>query len=141
MSLSLNTIQSNNESSRKRLGRGNSSGKGTYCGKGQKGQRARAGVSNLKRLGMKQVLLRIPKSRGFKSLQPDNQVVNLREINKYFQDGETVSPQTLADKGLTHANGAPVKILGDGELKLKDLKFQDVKMSDSAAEKIKKQGK
>ena len=64
MSLTLHTIQKNKKAYKikKRLGRGNSSGDGNYSGKGMKGQRSRSGVSNLKRLGMKQVLLRTPKN-------------------------------------------------------------------------------
>jgi len=52
---------------RKRVGRGNSSGHGTYSTRGLKGQKSRSGVSGLKRLGMRQVLLRTPKYKGFKS--------------------------------------------------------------------------
>ena len=66
MALSLHTIKKPkaNSKKRKRIGRGNASGHGTYAGKGQKGQNARSGVSGLKRKGMKQVLLRTPKKRG-----------------------------------------------------------------------------
>jgi large subunit ribosomal protein L15 len=66
MPLSIHTIKPAKGATkkRKRIGRGNAAGKGTYAGKGLKGQNSRSGVSNLKRLGMKQVLLRTPKKRG-----------------------------------------------------------------------------
>lgn len=124
---------------RKRIGRGNASGTGTYSGKGQKGQKSRSGVSNLKRLGMKQMLLRTPKLRGVKSHKPKNQIVNLAALNKFFKDKEIVSPQTLLEKGLIKDQNLPVKVLGQGELKLSGLKISGLKLSDSAKEKADKQ--
>ena len=121
---------------RKRVGRGNSSGHGTYSGKGQKGQRSRSGVSGLKRLGMKQVLLRTPKKRGFKSLKPKDNIVNLIDINKNFKDKDKINPKILLKKGLIDNIKLDVKILGKGELKLKDLKFVGMKMSKSVKEKL-----
>ncbi|MFH1427552.1 MAG: 50S ribosomal protein L15, partial [Patescibacteria group bacterium] len=136
--LNLHTIKPGRGSKkrRKRLGRGNASGKGTYSGKGQKGQKSRSGVSGLKRLGMKQMLLQVPKNRGFKSLKPKNQVVNLEDINENFKDGGIVNAKTLLKKGLIGKIKLPVKILGKGELKLKDLKFEKVKMSESVKKKF-----
>ncbi|MEK7097792.1 MAG: uL15 family ribosomal protein, partial [Patescibacteria group bacterium] len=97
MSLSLHTIRpaSGSTKKRKRVGRGNASGHGTSATRGTKGQRSRTGVSGLKRLGMKSMLLSIPKKRGFNSLKSKNQVVNLLDINKHFKEGETVNPKTL----------------------------------------------
>ena len=140
MTLSLSNIKPNkgSQKNRKRIGRGNSAGQGTYAGRGLKGQNARAGVSNLKRLGMKQVLLRTPKKRGFKSDKPKAQAVNLAILNKFFKDKETVSPKTLFKKGIIEDVKKPVKILGQGELKVKGLKFAEVKMSASAKEQIEK---
>ena len=87
--LSLHTIKPNKGETkkRKRVGRGNASGHGTYSGRGQKGQRSRSGgKSGLKRKGMKQILLQTPKLRGFKSDKPKNQVINLVDINKNFKE-------------------------------------------------------
>jgi len=102
MSLSLHTIKPAKGSTkkRKRVGRGNASGHGTYSTRGIKGQKARSGVSNLKRLGMKMTLMRTPKKRGFKSLKPKDQVLNLTDINKNFKDGDTINPKILLKKGL-----------------------------------------
>lgn len=140
MVLSINTIKPAARSSkkRKRVGRGNASGHGTYSTRGQKGQKSRSGVSNLKRLGMKQILLRTPKSKGFKSLQPKDLVVNVSAINKNFSDKDIINPKSLRKKELINQTGIGVKILGNGELKLKDLRFTDVKVSASARLQIEK---
>ncbi len=139
MTLSLNTIKSNKslKQKRKRIGRGNGSGIGTYSGKGLKGQKSRSGVSGLKRKGMRQILLKTPKLRGFKSLNAKAQVVNLLDLN-VFKDKETVNGKTLKEKGLIAKESTPIKILGDGELTVKGLTFEKVKISASAKEKITK---
>ncbi len=55
----------------KRLGRGNSSGVGTYSTRGMKGQRSRSGgKSGLIARSINSYLLRIPKVKGFKSFKP-----------------------------------------------------------------------
>lgn len=138
MSLSLHTIKPAKGATkkRKRVGRGNASGHGTYSTRGLKGQKSRSGVSNLKRLGMKMTLMRTPKKRGFKSLQAKNQVINLEDINNNFKDGQTVSPKTLLKKGLIDTIKIGVKILGKGNLQAKGLKFEDVKMSESVRGKV-----
>jgi len=138
MSLSLNTIyKSKGVKKAKRVGRGNSSGHGTYSTRGLKGQKSRSGASGLKRLGLKRMLLATPKIRGFKSARPNNQPVSIKQINANFNAGETVSPKTLLKKGLIDTIQSPVKILGQGELK-KDLKLEKVKMSANIAGKAKK---
>jgi large subunit ribosomal protein L15 len=127
---------------RKRVGRGNSSGHGTYSGRGIKGQKSRSGVSNLKRLGMKQILLRTPKKKGFKSAKPKKQVVNLSVLGRYFKDGEIITPKSLLSKGLINNIKIGVKILAKGELKVKKLRFSGVEMSANAKKQIeKKEGK
>jgi large subunit ribosomal protein L15 len=131
--LSLNNIKKSKGSAkgRKRVGRGNASGHGTYATRGQKGQRARSGVTNLLRLGMKQQLLQTPKVRGFKSPKPKNQAVNLSTINQKYQDGEIVNGETLFARHLISHPKMPVKILGKDKLTVK-VKFEGVKMSESA---------
>jgi len=115
---------------KKRVGRGNSSGHGTYSTRGLKGQKSRSGVSGLKRLGMRQQLLQTPKSRGFRSLQPKNQIVAVSAINKFFKDGETVNPETLFQKDLIKRVSDKVKVLGKEKLTVK-VKFEKVEMSAS----------
>jgi large subunit ribosomal protein L15 len=137
MSLNLHTLKSTKGTTKnkKRLGRGNAS-RGTYSGRGLKGQKSRSGVSGLKRLGMKQTLLATPKKRGFRSRYPDNQVVNLAQLNTKYKDNETVTPASLLKKELIAKIKLPVKILGNGELKISGLIFSNVKVSSSAKEKI-----
>ncbi len=136
--LSLNTIKQarGSRQKKKRVGRGNASGHGTYSTRGLKGQKSRSGVSNLKRLGMKKQLLQIPKVRGFKSARPKNQVVSVRLINKNFKDEELVNPESLFAKNLIARLHLPVKILGKEKLTVK-VKFENVKMSGSLNAQIK----
>ena len=138
MTLSLHTIKPAKGSvkKKKRVGRGNASGHGTYSTRGLKGQKSRAGVSNLKRLGMKMTLMRTPKKRGFKSLKPKDQVLNLTDINENFKDGDAINPKILLKKGLVDNIKIEIKILGNGELKLKNLKFKGVKMSETVKNKL-----
>ena len=138
MTLSLDKLAHNKgvQKNRTRRGRGNGSGLGTYSGRGLKGQKARSGVSGLKRLGMKKMILSVPKKRGFKSRHPQAQVINLAAINDNFKAGETVSPKTLKAVGLLAKMNTPVKILGTGELKISNLIFTKVKLSKIATEKI-----
>jgi len=140
--LSLHTIKPSVGSSkkRKRVGRGDASGHGTYSGRGQKGQKSRSGGrKGLKRRGLKQLLLKTPKLRGFKSPYVKDIAVNVGDLYKYFKEGDIVSQSSLKKAGAvgTHSKAA-VKILGNGELTVKNLSFAaDVKISAGAAEKIK----
>lgn len=136
--LSLNTIKKTKGSAKKikRIGRGNASGHGTYSTKGLKGQKARSGVSNLKRLGMRKQLLSTPKVRGFKSDKPKNQVVSVKAINNNFKDNEVVSPATLAEKKLINSASLPVKVLGKEKLTVK-VTFEKVNASKSVTDQIK----
>jgi large subunit ribosomal protein L15 len=140
--LSLNTIKPAKGSTRKikRVGRGNASGHGTYSTRGMKGQRSRSGVSGLKRLGMKPMLLNIPKTRGFKSLKPKYAVVNLVSLNANFKDNDTISLASLRKAKLVDEPGRGVKLLGTGELKLKGLVIKGMIMSQTARQALEKQG-
>lgn len=137
--LSLNTIKKSQGSLKKnkRVGRGNASGHGTYSTRGQKGQKSRSGVSGLKRLGLKKQLLQIPKVRGFKSLNPKNQVVSVKAINSFFKDGETVTPAALFEKKLIASASLPVKILGKEKLTVK-VKLEKIKTSESVKAQFEK---
>jgi large subunit ribosomal protein L15 len=143
MPLSLHTIKpaAGSFKRRKRVGRGNASGHGTYSTRGIKGQGSRTGGRNkLKRLGFKKILAQTPKSRGFKSDKLKNQVVNIKDINQFFNDGAKINAVSLFKVNLISTLNEPIKILGDGELKLKNLEFFGVKISDSAKAQIEKMG-
>jgi large subunit ribosomal protein L15 len=130
--LSLNNIKAiRGQKTIKRVGRGNSSGHGTYSCKGQKGQNSRSGVTGLKRLGMRPHILQTPKIGGFRSLAPKNQVVKVADINKNFKAGEIVSAKTLFDKCLIKNAQKPIKILGKEKLEVKVVFDEKIKMNQS----------
>lgn len=125
---------------RKRVGRGNASGHGTYSTRGQKGQRSRSGGRNkLKIKGLKSLLQGIPKKRGFKSFYAKSAVVNVGDLEKYFTTGELINGRLLAEKGLIKTAKDGVKILAEGEL-TKKFKVRANSFSKGAEEKIKKAG-
>ncbi len=142
MALTLHNLQPDKAINRKskRIGRGNASGHGSYSTRGVKGQKARSGVSGLERLGMKQMLLSVPKVRGFKSYQGKFQAVNLQALNKHFKDGQTVTPASLTKAGLANQAKAGIKILASGQLTVKNLTFKDVKVSAAARQAIEAAG-
>lgn len=123
----------------KRIGRGGK--KGTYSGRGGKGQSARSGYSQRSTFegGMSTLIARTKKLRGFKSPHPKNQVVNVALIEKHFAVGEEVTPATLAGKKLVRSAFQPVKILSEGEL-TKKLIFSGVSISKATQAKIEKVG-
>jgi large subunit ribosomal protein L15 len=127
---------------RKRIiGRGQGSGRGTTAGKGNKGQQARSGGKTYVGFeGGQMPLYRRLAHRGFSNypFKKVFQVINLGEIEKRYDDGETVDLKTLILKGLIK-KAAPVKILGDGDF-TKKLNFKIEAMSASAKEKIEKAG-
>jgi large subunit ribosomal protein L15 len=103
---------------RKRVGRGPGSGNGKTAGRGHKGQRSRSGYSRRYGFegGQMPLVRRIPK-RGFTNIfRVGYQVVNLRDLDRVFADGDTVTPEILADKGLIRGDKKPVKVLAAGEL-------------------------
>ncbi|MDQ1343325.1 MAG: large subunit ribosomal protein [Patescibacteria group bacterium] len=115
-----------NEGSQKapiRRGRGNGSGKGTFSGRGCKGQGSRTGKGKFNPAfegGQTPLFRRLPKLRGFTSLnQIRFEVVNLDDLQALADAGVTeIDTLLLVDKGLVR-KVAPVKILGSGELKAK----------------------
>lgn len=141
MALSLSNLKANKGAAkkRKRVGRGNASGHGAYSTRGLKGQKSRSGVSGLKRLGMKKQLLAIPKKRGFRSYKPKDQVVYFKDLNEKFKDGAVINYRALLQAGLVKsakAAGNRVKVLSQGEFKLKNVKFEKVSASTEAKVKI-----
>lgn len=122
----------------RRVGRGGK--RGTYSGRGMKGQRSRAG----RRFHpiIRQIIKRYPKLRGykFKGIKQKIAVINLDILEKKFQSSEVVSPKTLLEKRLIRrirGRVPQVKILGRGEL-TKKLIIKNCQMSKGAIEKIEK---
>ncbi|MDR0600626.1 MAG: 50S ribosomal protein L15 [Treponema sp.] len=123
------------------IGRGQGSGRGTTAGKGNKGQKARSGGKTYVGFeGGQMPLYRRIAQRGFSNypFKKEFQVVNISEIERRFENGETVDAASLIAKGL--AKGAvPVKILGEGEL-TKKLTVNVGALSASAQAKFEKAG-
>jgi len=124
----------------KRMGRGGK--KGTYCGRGIKGQKARAG-RKLKPI-IREIIKRYPKLRGyrFKPKKENLIVINIETLEKKFKSGDLVSLQTLLKKKIISkikGRMPKVKILGKGEIK-KSLTVENCQLSKAAREKIEKAG-
>lgn len=117
--LTLHNLKFNKKAKkrRKRVGRGNASGHGTYSTRGLKGQKARSGGrSGLKRRGLRQLLRNKPKIGGFRSPYPKMVTVNLDQLEKNFAAGEIVDAKKLIDKYLIKSARTGLKILGNGKL-------------------------
>jgi large subunit ribosomal protein L15 len=126
---------------RKRLGRGIGSGHGKTCGRGHKGQRSRAGFSMLPTFegGQMPLARRIPK-RGFNNRWALSvAVVNVGDLEKSFEAGDEVTPDTLEAKNLTGGRYDVLKVLGDGQL-TKKLTVSAHRFSTQARQKIEEAG-
>ncbi len=133
-------IQKNKK--RKRIGRGPGSGHGKTSGRGHKGYYSRSGSSRrLSYEGGQMPLARRIAKRGFNNRAFADKVVifNLYQLEKAFSDGETVTAETLIEKGLLKGRFDVVKILSVGDLTRK-LTVKVDRLSTAAAEKIKSAG-
>ena len=125
---------------KKRLGCGRGSGLGKTSGKGQKGQKARSGVSisPVFEGGQLPLYRRLPK-RGFTNIFAKEYVeLNVDRLN-IFENGTEVTPELLLEKRVVSKLKDGVKILGNGNLE-KSLTVKATKFSKSAAEKIEAAG-
>ena len=126
---------------RQRVGRGDASGWGGTAGRGEKGQKSRTGSSIRHHFegGQTPTFRRIPK-RGFtKGIKEIFNVVNVGDLEEVFDAGAEISSSELRAKGLIGKADAPLKVLGDGDLK-KALKVKAEAFSESAKAKIEAAG-
>ncbi len=126
---------------RKRVGRGNGSGHGTYSGRGLKGQKARSGGQVNPRFegGQLPMVLRLPRKRGFTNIFKDRyHIVNLDGLDQ-FEAGSEVTPEALAKAGIIRDTELPVKLLGRGDL-TKKLTIRVHQWSQSAQQKVEAAG-
>ncbi|MFH1366878.1 MAG: 50S ribosomal protein L15 [Patescibacteria group bacterium] len=126
MSLNLHNLSNSNnaQKNKKRIGRGDSSGHGTYAGRGSKGQRSRSGGrKGLTRRGLQPTFKGIPKKRGVKSFFPKMATVNINALNKNFKDGEKVTFEILLAKKMAKYSSAGLKVLGEGKISKKLIVF------------------
>ena len=126
---------------RRRVGRGMGSGLGKTSGRGEKGQKARSGVSIPATVegGQLPLYRRLPK-RGFSNsdFKIRYATINVSDLNR-FEDGSVVTPELLKETGLLKNQLDGIKVLGDGELE-KKLTIKAHKFSRTAVEKIEKSG-
>lgn len=124
--------------SRKRVGRGMGSKLGKTCGRGEKGAGSRAGYK--RRLGKEggnmPLYMKLP-IRGFSNarFRREYHVINLEQLNDVFEDGDTVSLETLRQHGFVSGPSHGVKLLGAGELTKKVI-IRVQALSDSVREKL-----
>lgn len=126
----------------KRMGQGISAGQGKTAGRGTKGTGARAGGGKGPYFegGQLPLVRRLPFKRGFNNIfRIEYQEVNLDDLARLFSSGDTVTPESLAAKGLIKKADQPVVILGRGELTTK-LAVKAHRFSKSAREQIEKAG-
>lgn len=126
---------------RRRIGRGPGSGHGKTAGRGHKGQKSRAGYSRHPAFqgGAMPMVRRVPK-RGFNNqFAATVATVNVSDLERVFDAGAEVTPNSLRDHSLAKSRYDVLKILGDGELN-KKLTVSAHRFSKSAKEKIEKAG-
>ena len=123
---------------KKRLGNGESSGLGKTCGKGNKGQKARSGGSIRPGFegGQMPRHRRLPK-KGFSNVRfrDNSAIVNLSQLEAFFEAGSTVTENELRACGLVKGSCDAVKLLGNGVI-TKALNVSVDFASASVAEKI-----
>jgi large subunit ribosomal protein L15 len=126
---------------RKRVGRGNASGHGTYSGRGVKGQKSRSGRKP--KLGFEggqtRLIKRLPRRRGFTNIfRKEYSAVNLRDLER-FEAGTEVTPELLKQSRVVRSLRRPVKVLARGDL-TKALTVKAHKFSTAAKERIEAAG-
>ena len=126
--------------SRRRVGRGLGSGRGKTAGRGQKGQASRSGFSQGSGWegGRSRLIMRLPK-RGFTHQGIEYQIINLRDLND-FDEGSTVNAESLRNMGIIRHANRPVKLLGDGELTVRNLRLELDACSRGAAQAVQDAG-
>jgi large subunit ribosomal protein L15 len=135
--------------SRKRVGRGEGSGKGKTAGRGQKGYGARSGAKRRARFegGQNPIHMRMRKLRGphmkksmpFEQFRTHTQPVNVSDLDQRFDDGAEVTLETMRERGLGTRKDVPVKVLARGDIS-KPLTIHAHGFSTAARQKIEAAG-
>jgi len=126
---------------KKRIGRGNGAGTGTYSSRGMNGQSARAGGKRRPGFegGQTPLYRKLPKLKGFNNYnRVEYRAVNLSTLNELFEDKAKVTVKDLVATGIVR-KGELVKVLGQGKLE-KALEVTVHKASESAKKAIEKAG-
>ena len=143
MTSTLNTLKSNTGSRKKKLrkGRGIAAGQGASCGFGMRGQKSRSGRPTRPGFegGQMPLYRRVPKLKHFEIInQKIFSIVNLSKLNE-FKESEVVNIDSLVKKKVLFKPKFPLKILGNGEIKVK-LNVQAHAFTKVAKEKIEAAG-
>ena len=143
MTSTLNSLKPNTGSRKKKLrkGRGIAAGQGASCGFGMRGQKSRSGRPTRPGFegGQMPLYRRVPKLKHFEIInQKKFSIINLEILNKFNED-EVVNLDSLVKKGLLFKPKFPLKVLGNGNLKVK-LKVEAHSFTNSAREKIEAAG-
>ena len=103
---------------RKRVGRGDASGHGTYAGRGMKGQKSRSGKGIRRGFegGQMPLIKGLPMKRGFTNIFKKQYHLVKLEMLSEFPQGSEVTPESLQNMGFLRNLKHPVKILGGGEI-------------------------
>ena len=139
----LNSLKPNTGSRKKKLrkGRGIAAGQGASCGFGMRGQKSRSGRSTRPGFegGQMPLYRRVPKLKHFQIInQKSYSIINLSKLND-FKENDIVNIDSLVKKGLLYKPKYPLKVLGNGEIKVK-LKVEAHAFTKSAKEKIESLG-
>ena len=143
MTSTLNSLKSNNGSRKKKLrkGRGIAAGQGASCGFGMRGQKSRSGRPTRPGFegGQMPLYRRVPKLKHFEIInQKSFSIINLSKLND-FKENDIVNIDSLVKKGLLYKPKYPLKVLGNGEIKVK-LKVEAHAFTKAAKEKIESLG-
>ena len=104
--------------SRKRVGRGDGSGHGTYSGRGCKGQKSRSGYNIPRGFegGQLPLIKRLPRKRGFTNIfRTEYSIVNVGKLSM-FEAGSEVTPERLVVAGVVKSLRHPIKVLAEGDI-------------------------
>ncbi len=126
---------------RRRIGRGDSSGFGSYSGKGMKGQKSRSGggVRPGFEGGQLALMKKLPKIRGFTNVfRVSYTPVNIDRLT-VFEANTEITPELLSEAGIVRELKTPIKILGRGKIEI-PLSVAAHKFSASARQKIEAAG-
>ncbi len=141
--ITLNSLKPNNGSRKKKLrkGRGIAAGQGASCGFGMRGQKSRSGRPTRPGFegGQMPLYRRVPKLKHFQIInQKIFSIINLSKLNE-FKENDIVNIDSLVKKGLLFKPKYPLKVLGNGEIKVK-LKVEAHAFTKAAKEKIESLG-
>lgn len=121
----------------RRVGRGISAGQGASCGFGMRGQKSRSGSGTRPGFegGQMPLYRRVPKLKHFPIVNPKHYtIINVGKLASLAPKSE-VTLESLMEAGIVTSNDGPLKILGNGELKVA-LKVKAAAFTTGAKEKI-----